>query len=1184
MSYPPPPITRYLGGAWSMHLPFAWDLMSELKPSVFVELGVYRGESYFAFCQSVQENRLSTKCYGVDTWHGDVHSGMYGPEIGREVEAYNARYSSFSKLFRMTFNEALSHFAEASIDLLHIDGAHRYEDVKHDFQSWLPKVSAEGLILFHDVTMRERGFGVWRLWKEIADSKTSFVFEFGHGLGVWKKTAVSEKTPSFVKKLCLADEAERREIVNHYAAIATAMASQEEKVSLSDIPVVTSLQIYPRSDRTFDQGSLSGCDFTASKWQHLRVPLLNSDGFGSAPLRFDPGNEVGVIEIARIIIRSEDRTTLWRAKGPSELSCLVVGGTAVVVPHDRVFRILNLGSDPQVLVPAFQATDVKGTGEFDIWLRLDTSRETLAACFTDFRRQQQHEIEQQQLALATKLQDKEAERAALEKALHEHQAELAAFNSEVERLERELWEHRVRRADYAARLKERDDWISEVKKSVAWKAAKPLWKAQRHFSRRKAAPLATRHISEELVFGLDNAGVWNATRDSIELTGWCFTRGGPQIVGVRTKIGGKSYFARYGLKREDVAQTAGGDPAALYCGFSLTLPAASTSTTVRLEAIAQNGPWRVFLEKALAGLTSTDGPGSSARARGPELRTAEQIVLPLHPNGRQPVLYPGATADQAAALLAPLIKQPVDRVAGGTPLFSIITPVFNTAPRWLIEAAASLLSQSLPEWEWCVVDDGSSNAETQRTLESLASAHPRVQVKHMTRSGISGATNQALEMASGEFVCFLDHDDLLHPAALELLREKIGDEFDVLYSDEDKLDEEHGILIEPFFKPDWSPEYFRGAMYVGHLLCVRRALARQVRFDSDFDGVQDFEFMLRVSETGARIGHIPKILYHWRKTPGSIAANAHAKPRAALLQQKAVNAHLKRLGLRAEAKIGSTPHRLKIVPEPRSTFPKVSIVIPTRDAPDLLSKCLKSLYDNTGYPDFEVLLIDNDTTSSEAIELMRKYPLKRFYLPNPFNFSRANNLGAQNATGEYLIFLNNDTEIISGQWIEQLLYYAEQPDVGAVGALLLHENGAVQHAGVILGMRGTADHAMRGFRAKSDGYAGSLSCAREVSAVTAACMMMRKSLFHDVGGFNEHFFTIYQDVDLCLRLRQRGLRIIWTPQALLLHHESLSRQTYYDFVDRNLLLDQWEDIIARGDPYYNKNLNAERGDYSLKPA
>jgi GT2 family glycosyltransferase len=467
-------------------------------------------------------------------------------------------------------------------------------------------------------------------------------------------------------------------------------------------------------------------------------------------------------------------------------------------------------------------------------------------------------------------------------------------------------------------------------------------------------------------------------------------------------------------------------------------------------------------------------------------------------------------------------------------------------------------------------------------LQSLGKAHDAFKVSFATRASVSAARNRALELARGEFVCFLDHDALLHPEALAAMAGKLREGFDVAYSDEDKLDDASGLLTEPFFKPAWSPEYFRGAIYVGHLLCLRRELAASVGFDPALDGVQDFAFMLRVSETDARITHIPRVLYHSRKIVRSIGAASDRKADLMTLEAKALSAHLERMGLPARAESGATPHRLKIVPTPRKSFPKISIMIPTKDSPELLSRCLNGLYQNTRYPNFEVILADNNTTNKEALEVMRTYPAVRIEIPNPFNFSRANNTAVRHAAGEYLVFLNNDTEIISELWLDHLLYYAEQQDVGAVGALLLHEDGGVQHAGVVLGMCGTADHMMRGFTVNSDGYGGNLSCPREVSAVTAACMAMRKLTFEAIGGFNEDFRNVYQDLDLCLRLRSRGLRIIWTPRALLIHHESHSRQKSDDLVDRQLLLDRWREVIEQGDPYYNPNLNVERGDYSWR--
>ena len=751
------------------------------------------------------------------------------------------------------------------------------------------------------------------------------------------------------------------------------------------------------------------------------------------------------------------------------------------------------------------------------------------------------------------------------------QTDVAEARSSREHAEREAWDQKVRRADAVAKLKGREQLLEQIQSSAAWKIMKPIWKL---FYRPRKGGGDKKILTTDLSFALDLPKLWKTSREIMLIKGWCFSRTGKQIAGIRAKIGSKARFARYGLERLDVAGSFRDYPAARQCGFTIELPVPAGISTIRLEMIEQGSGWQPFFEHKVEREAGEREDGSELDSALAETgRPAERIL-------KLPVL----SARKAFELLEPAFRQQARRVTADHPLFSVLTPAYNSKPEWLAEAALSLLNQSVTDWEWCIVDDGSDDRETKKLLELLSRVSPKVRVSFSSNAGISAATNQALDLAQGKYVCFLDHDDLLHPFALEAMREKLRENFDVVYSDEDKLDDGTGDLVEPFFKPDWSPEYFRGVMYVGHLLCVRRELAQKTKFNSAFDGVQDFEFMLRLSETGPRVSHIPRVLYHWRKTPGSIAEKSDAKPQIGALQERAVNAHLERIQLAARAEPSQFPHRLKLVPLKRESFAQVSIVIPTRDAPDVFGRCLKSLFAKTSYPNFEVIVMDNETTDERSLRLMKEYSIRRIPFPSPFNFSRANNQGAAAATGEFLVFLNNDTEIITEDWLQHLAYYAEQRDVGAAGALLIYEDRTVQHAGVALGMRGTADHTMRGFPLGVDGYAGSLACAREVSAVTAACLMMRKSLFHELGGFNEHFFTAYQDVDLCLGLRERGLRLICTPQALVVHHESVSRKSYYDMIDRMLLLDRWESVIERGDPYYNPNLNLERGDYSRRSA
>lgn len=533
-----------------------------------------------------------------------------------------------------------------------------------------------------------------------------------------------------------------------------------------------------------------------------------------------------------------------------------------------------------------------------------------------------------------------------------------------------------------------------------------------------------------------------------------------------------------------------------------------------------------------------------------------------------------------AQLAQPAITQP--------PRISILTPAWNTRPEWFCAAAVSVLDQTCGDWEWIVVDDGSTDTAFHPYAARLAAVcgEGRFRLeKSGANRGISVATNHALGLARAEIVCLLDHDDLLDAEAIRLCLEHFAEDVDAVYTDSDKVAAQGGKRSESFHKPAWSPEYFLGVMYVGHLLCVRRDLAlRCGGFDSRFDGVQDFEFFLRYTEqcTG-RIEHIPEILYHWRRAEGSLASASDAKDRIGPLQQAAVQEHLQRTGRNASAQPGSAPHRVSIVPGPRKTHPLVSIVIPTHDAPDMLVACLDSIRQGSTYTELQILCADNETADPDALHKMAEPGIERVVCAGTHGLARITNRAIREAArGEFLVLLSNGIEVLTPNWIEELLHYAEQPDAGAAGALLLDpDDRSVRHAGIVLGLGGAADHVMRGFPGDSDGYAGSLACAREVSAVTGACLMVRRSRYDQVGGLNEHYQEQYQDIDMCLRLqRDLGLRNVFTPRAKLLHHEPKVRKSAHNLLDRALFLDTWDEWI-HGDPYFNPHFSRESADYRL---
>jgi len=531
------------------------------------------------------------------------------------------------------------------------------------------------------------------------------------------------------------------------------------------------------------------------------------------------------------------------------------------------------------------------------------------------------------------------------------------------------------------------------------------------------------------------------------------------------------------------------------------------------------------------------------------------------------------------------------------PLFSILMPIYNPPESLLRESIESVINQVYPHWELSIADDASTRSYVKSFLEEYAAKDERIKLVFRNETGkISACLNSALASVAGEFLILLDHDDILAQEALyevaSLLEQ--NPEADLIYSDEDKLDEE-GRLTDPFFKPDWCPESFLSRMYVGRLATYRCALVNEVGgFRVGYEGSHDYDLALKLTEKTNKIFHIPKILYH-RRIPTGYGERIYSTNNTDEATQKALEDALQRRGEKYTSII-SVPDLpgAHIIRYHIADFKLVSIIIPTRNLGNFLERCLKSIFENTTYPNYEVIVIDNGSDEAETAAVISGWKSKEptrfkcYELDIPFNFSRLNNYAVAQSQGDYLLFLNNDTEVITSDWIEAMVEQVQKPTIGAVGAKLLYPDHTIQHAGVVLGLRSIADHTHRHFADTDSGYYGQISTINNYSAVTGACLMCRREVFEKMGGFDEQLAVAFNDVDLCLEIMRRGYRNVYLPHVVLYHYESKSRgiedsaEKQQRFMKEHETMKQrWKEIIDC-DPCYNINLTRTRDDYTLR--
>lgn len=532
------------------------------------------------------------------------------------------------------------------------------------------------------------------------------------------------------------------------------------------------------------------------------------------------------------------------------------------------------------------------------------------------------------------------------------------------------------------------------------------------------------------------------------------------------------------------------------------------------------------------------------------------------------------------------------------PKISVVIPLYNTPEEFLKVMLDSLLEQTYSNLEICLAD-GSSNDAVKQYLEKQYAAEKRIVYKKLDENkGISGNTNAALAMATGDYIMLSDHDDIVALDALYEIVKVINDnpEVDIIYTDEDKVSMDGKKFYGPNFKSDFNIDLLRSVNYICHIFVARKEIIEKAgEFRSEFDGAQDYDFILRCIEQTERIVHIPKALYHWRAHPDSTAGNPQSKQYAVDAGRRALEEHYKRMGLDA------TVENTDIFGIYRTVYhvqgnPKVSVIILNKDHIDDLKQCVDSIVEKTTYQNYEILVIENNSEKEETFayyeELQKQYScVKVITWEGSFNYASINNYGAGFAEGDYLILLNNDIEVIAPTWMEEMLGLSQRDDVGIVGAKLYYPDDTIQHAGVVIGMGGIAGHILCKADGKEYGYNARLVTMQDISAVTAACLMIPKATFDEVGGFDERYTVAFNDIDLCLKIREIGKLVVFNPYVTLYHYESKSRglEDTPEKLERfrkevEYFQSKWKALLKKGDPYYNKNLTLTDGDCSLKKA
>ena len=1072
--------------SWHEHIPFAFAIMQMVKPKIFVELGTHKGDSYCAFCQAVETLELDTACYAVDTWEGDEQSGHYSTEILENLRAYHdPLYGSFSRLIQSRFDQALDHFSDGSVDLLHIDGLHIYDAVKHDFDVWLPKMSTHGVILLHDINVREREFGVWRLWQDLKDRYPSFEFRHGNGLGV---LSVGLKIPRELMDFFDTGKQDTSGISRFFSSLGYNIALIEQlSVETGQINELTNankawaIQVTNLERIIGDKdGEITNLEQYTKNLETVirdRDAQITNLGQYTKNLETIIGNKDAHINNLTNTLQSMQESSVWKI-----LTKFHQGFVEPALPMGTRRRgFYNLG------FTSFRVLVNDGPSAF-----LFKIKEKLSGRTRD---------ETNVPVVEIKMVPPQAPLSLMKKLTGKFTFPLDNL-SEIRILTTTC---KMRNADLEIHVTNSEGLI--IRKSRA-KGYRILDNGYTSFNFKPIKDSKDKNISFHLISrGEPSAAVWyNESKMADDLQLLYDDKPLTGLIGFQA-------FGDIGLKSK----------------YEL---------------------WILKNEKTVAVKRKNDKEEMLNFEYQPKI----SIIVPIDPS-----------------------------VAGIT------------------AAIESVINQIYENWELCIAV-APSQSDVRKNLEYYTKKDARINIISLTENrGISQNFTEALSLATGEFIGLLHAGDELSPDALYEVVSILQNNrtADLIYSDEDKIDRD-GKRSDPFFKPDWTPDLFLSSMYTGNLMVYNKKIIDITGgFREGYDGCQEYDLALRFIEKTDRIYHIPKILYHRRITL-DMAAPAFGTDNESTAK-KALNEYMKRNNIDGEVSEGLCTGSYNLKRKLLKT-PLVSVIIPTKDNVVVLKRCIDSILQKTSYTNYEIIIVDNNSKENKTYDYFREIEIiqnvKILKFEKQFNFSEINNFAVKRASGEIFLFLNNDTEVITNDWMTAMLEHAQQNEVGAVGCKLLYPDNTIQHAGVILGINsisipfenGVAEHAHKHFPKSDNGYFGRINVIQNFSAVTAACMMVRKEVFEAAGGFDEQNLKVsFNDIDLCLKIRERGYRIVYTPYAELYHYESLSRgcgdtqekceQSAREF---RYMREKWGKIIDNGDPYYNPNLSLRYDDFRIK--